>query len=114
MTVSTLANLTNILTIATWGFDMADWQVGDLALCVSMTPRGLHVFKGLSRLRAGGVYSVQRAYVGEDGSTALVFSEVRSDAPSGGYWSGRFRRIPPLADIEGFEEPRRIPVKEKA
>ena len=88
---------------------MADWQVGDLALCVSMTPRGPHVFKGLSRLRAGGVYSVRRAYVGEDGSMSLVFSEVRSDAPSGGYWSGRFRRIPLLPTLKASRNPAAFP-----
>lgn len=87
---------------------MADWQVGDLALCV----------KGADDLKAGAVYVVLEIWVGHtfaggffhdwDGIGLRVGAEAEDEC----WLPSRFRKITPGADIEGFEEPRRIPVKE--
>jgi len=94
---------------------MADWQVGDLALCV----KGADDLKA-DDLKAGAVYVVLEIWVGHtfsggffhdwDGIGLRVGAEAKDEC----WLPSRFRKITPGADIEGFEEPRRIPVKEKA
>lgn len=93
---------------------MADWQPGDLALCV----------KSGVRTRAGAVYTVADltppgGYSPADHSVnmtdvvSLRFREI-DHPPRAWANSKRFRKVTPGADIEGFEERRRLPVKEDA
>lgn len=94
---------------------MADWQVGDLALCV-MEPISTNI-------RRGGIYRVKAVgpvipfRQGDD--VALEMEGVvnpMAAALVGRDWVMQrgFRKITPGHKIEGFEEPRRLPVKEKA
>ena len=115
MTVSFAANQTNIPTIATWGFDMADWQVGDLALCVDGQRKPDSVGWRIPP-KAGSVFRVTGVaiYKFAQREALALWLEGGPENNSGGpVWGAtRFRKITPGADIEGFEEPRRIPVKE--
>lgn len=92
---------------------MADWKAGDLALCITVAPfdRG----GDLVCVRRGGVYRVSALGM-VDSLDVLQLDGVDSENDTESGWLGayRFRKITPGADIEGFEEPRRIPVKEKA
>lgn len=79
---------------------MADWQVGDLALCTKLGPwlytdNGELFFK--DAVRCGGVYTVSR--VGEqDGATFLCF-EGCGNVGDDCYLASRFRKVtPPKAD----------------
>jgi len=105
---------------------MADWQVGDLALCVE-SARGNKLYCRIGndmflengdrelRIKAGAVYTVTNvgALIGPDRQLALGFTE--SEGP---WLASRFRKITPGAKIAGIEEPRRIkapkPVREDA
>lgn len=88
---------------------MSDWQVGDLALCVG-SKRGLN----------GRVFTVRETWTGPLGSDPSVIAlGLRfynfPDPSNKGAWNAKaFRKITPGADIEGVEEPRRLPVKERA
>lgn len=96
---------------------MSDWQVGDLALCVSSKHR---LFASPSRiLRAGRVYSVKR--VGRpidwcDGDRALALAGAVPDrGPGYGFPDSLFVKVtPPAADefdretielMSGVEQP---------
>ncbi len=97
---------------------MADWQKGDLALCVNTGPYRYpdgSITLARSQLVNGRVYSVEAFVMDGVGikKPALILSEVKSHAPQGGFAEWRFRKITPGHKVEGFEEPRRVPVKEK-
>ena len=81
---------------------MADWQAGDLALCIAkgFTERGKS-----SPIRPGSVHKV--VLVDRWPFLNLVFDEY----PNFGFDAGDFRKITPGADIEGIEERRRVPVE---
>lgn len=86
-----------------------NWQPGDLALCVSPE---WHV-------NAGGVYVVDSAFdgVGADGAddgVGLVLLGVPAPDCADGYDADRFVKITPGTEHQGIEEPRRLPVKDKA
>lgn len=104
---------------------MSDWQKGDLALCVKQgdwtgnaTGRRLvDLFPGIAVPVCGSVYTVAWAGLSRIGNIALEFVEVPTPQNSHGPlpWSAtRFRKITPGTEPEGIEEPRRLPVKEKA
>lgn len=86
---------------------MDEWQVGDLALCV--TPWEQWRSKNETTPRPGSVHQVIGIIHGVEwlqGTTgpALVLDGVRHMNPCGGVWHGRFRRIPPHeADAEDAE-----------
>lgn len=91
---------------------MSDWQKGDLALCVAEPIGAVPV--GWEPM-IGGVYTV----AGFDwGGDPTGFLELEEDperfAPDAGWEPLCFVKITPGADIEGIEEPRRLPVKERA
>lgn len=101
---------------------MADWQIGDLALCIrggSISCRGsgwLSIHHGVAAPPTGFVGRVVainpvRTFEGglaPCGCLRLHFEDGRYGT------TRRFRKITPGAKIEGFEEPRRVPVKEDA
>lgn len=97
---------------------MADWQPGDLALQI----RDLMTLDRRLARRAGGCYVVERVVPGaswlRDGAAfiddGLVLFGVTHANPEIGSWHGNFRKVTPGADIEGFEERRRLPVEEDA
>lgn len=71
---------------------MADWQKGDLALCVKV---GSWTYDGLGP-KAGDVDTVKEVEVGPDGALYLGLTDYRGDA----FWeerylASRFRKITP-------------------
>lgn len=50
---------------------MCDWQVGDLALCIRAANHAFGWYK--SPLKVGGIYTVERVVVSEDGLLGLGF-----------------------------------------
>ena len=94
----------------------ADWQPGDLALCLHVRPRDVPVYRGLEALRSGAVYTVE-AVGSWGGETGLLLAGVRSESPTGVYHHARFRKIKPHApDAEDAEtirlltgKPARVP-----
>lgn len=97
---------------------MSDWQPGDLALCVQGGVRDPTAAKPEGWPVAGKIYTVSHAalYQFKRGLfLGLFLVDGPKNASGKSIWNaGRFRKITPGADIEGIEEPRRIPVKEKA
>lgn len=92
---------------------MADWQIGDLALLVR------HLKPSVARrtgLRTGGVYTVTGVVFASDGRCGLRVDggvpHPRSTLQA--FSASAFVKVTPGANIEGFEEPRRVPVKEDA
>lgn len=89
----------------------ADWQPGDLALCVKNGSRPGNP------TRRGCVYRVKRVWINPvSDSLALDFAGVfngarcRSKATFWGHNPARFRKITPGAEIIGKEAEKRIPV----
>lgn len=73
---------------------MADWQVGDLAVCVDATPvRGfpLYLTQGATYTVTGLHWSICPHY---GPGLGLDFAEIES-VTIDGYYSGRFRKIRP-------------------
>lgn len=88
---------------------MADWQIGDLALCIRARRHPQCV---------GRIFTVSAVAVGIDSDgkegIGLRFTDGPI-APTSGYWLCRtFRKITPGSKIEGVEVERRVPVKERA
>jgi len=69
---------------------MSDWQIGDLALCVSNGPNPIHWQSGSGGPVKGGVYQVADIDIDSDG-TWLNFPEF----PDDGFLSLGFRKIKP-------------------
>lgn len=83
---------------------MDDWQVGDLALCISgkRVPKGGRkgfAPNGEKFLRQGGIYTVE-AVVRPYQALGLVLEGHHSVHPSRAYLASSFRRIKPLTDEE--------------
>lgn len=83
---------------------MDDWQVGDLALCISgkRVPKGARegfAPNGEKFLHQGGVYTVE-AVVRPFQMLGLVLEGHHSVHPSRAYLASSFRRIKPLTDEE--------------
>jgi hypothetical protein len=102
---------------------MADWQAGDLALCVAVAPEDAIEVLGLEKIGFGPVkgltYTVTSVHGGVDcygrQGLALQFAEIgRSIETAVGYNSLCFRKITPGTEIEGIEVERRVPVREAA
>lgn len=93
---------------------MADWQPGDLALCVRVAPivAGNFHNASLTKLRCGAVYGVVSAFIDCTGAAALLLDEVRSSHPEGGFRAERFRKINPLTDEEREDAFRDLKVPE--
>lgn len=86
---------------------MSDWQVGDLALCVKSDPQ--------NPMKMGGIYTVSAVLPETDEYwPGLLLQGLRAPYRSRSWRQSCFRKITPGHKIEGFEEPRRIPVEEKA
>lgn len=70
----------------------ADWQVGDLALCVAAPddPRF-----GPAPYEEGATYSVTGVAVNYRGSVGLRLAGVEIHSDSGAAWHGNFRKIRP-------------------
>ena len=95
---------------------MADWQPGDLALCIKQGAWA-HFASGElaapSCVRGGGVYQVRRVGISPfSGACVLWFTEHPGDGITESFNASRFRKITPGTEPEGIEEPRRVPVKE--
>lgn len=88
------------------------WEVGDLALCVRRVCTEATARTGI---RQGGVYTVTAVVLALDGRTGLRLAGARNIR-------GRLRAVPatgfikitPGTGVQGYEEPRRVPVKEDA
>lgn len=82
---------------------MAEWQVGDLALCVKVGP-WVRIASGLvvesDPVRGGMVLTVRGVGINPfDGATALWFVGVGGDWPGDAYCASRFIKVtPPEAD----------------
>lgn len=79
---------------------MADWQIGDLALCVKLGP-WMHTLSGdmtiQDPVKGGGVYTV--SWVGEQDSATILWFEGCGNTGDDCYFASRFRKItPPAAD----------------
>lgn len=91
---------------------MADWQIGDLALCVE---RSVSCFNPTI---PGHIYEVKRVW--ENKGVALDFVGIfnghrsRSVCDFWGHHPSRFVKITPGSNIEGEEVERRVSVKERA
>lgn len=94
---------------------MADWQKGDLALCVKQGPwRGILVDDlRLCRMR-GGMIATVRGVGDYRGAPILWFEGFPGECTRDAFHAIRFRKITPGADIEGIEVERRVPVREDA
>jgi hypothetical protein len=97
---------------------MATWKPGDLALCVK---GGVVDGLGPHRRptpRAGAVYTVEWASMmvfatGRKLGLRLVDGPPNADGTP--EWAEhRFVKVTPGTDVEGFKEPRRLPVREEA
>lgn len=86
------------------------WVPGDLALCVKQGPWRLD--DGTINWRGPSAGSTYRVWETEEagGELFLGFGEW----PYDWFLSDHFIKVTPGADIHGFEEPRRVPVKEDA
>lgn len=96
---------------------MSGWEPGDLALCIKLGNWQYTATGDLAPdggMRCGVIASVRRVAVSPRGNLVLWFVGYPGDEFHDGYVADRFRKITPGADIQGIEEPRRIPVKEKA
>ncbi len=97
---------------------MSDWQVGDLALCVTREIAG---FGFCSIVAVGRIYVVEDIYVGTgpkyDGVVALVLQGVRGGRYPGLH-SGLFKKLddhaPDEFDREVIEQMTGAPVREPA
>jgi hypothetical protein len=95
---------------------MADWQPGDLALCVdtSISPEGFTA----PYLELGRVYTVYAVGVDPLGQFGLYLDELDSDGFNGGVLAWRFRKIrphtPDAEDAETIRLLRGAPVPEDA
>lgn len=95
---------------------MADWQKGDLALCIDNKPDRLDPKAAL--LSVGRVYLVGAVGRREDSQFALAFRELPGDTPNTGWgWTARrfIKVTPPAADEfdrETIELEQRKPVEE--
>lgn len=92
---------------------MADWQVGDLALCVSYGPDPSDWLEG-GAPRKGGVYTVKRAsFYPEDENPAGVY--LKFDEWDDEFHEWGFRNVtPPEADafdLEVIEQMTGLPVE---
>lgn len=85
---------------------MTDWQVGDLALCVSAKYRKELIGKigRVSKVVAG-----RNVETGEP-ALGLIVDGFPEPPHKNGWLASSFRKITPGADIEGVEEPTRISV----
>lgn len=94
---------------------MADWQVGDLALCVLCRkedfPEHPNWVRGESYLRNRAYYVVE-GVLNHFGQIGLVVS-ARSPHPTGAWDHRQFRKITPGAKIEGVEVERRVPTPKR-
>lgn len=92
---------------------MSDWQPGDLALCVNagFIPKSNGGYATGAGLRKGAIYRVRECGMNPEGAYCLWLHEIPKDV--WGRRSSRFIKITPGAKIEGIEETRRIPVKER-
>jgi hypothetical protein len=80
---------------------MADWQKGDMALCLKQGPWSDIGFAGP---RAGQVFTVSAVAV-RRGILSLL---IRGDWRNPWFVTSQFRKITPGADIEGVEAERRV------
>lgn len=72
---------------------MADWQKGDLALCVDGSRDQGAEGGAPPQFMIGGVYIVESIVLGGLG---LCFADKVSSHPTGGWQAACFRKIPPL------------------
>lgn len=93
----------------------ADWQIGDLALCVNDRPSPFFPTVAC-RLRSGAIYTVRGVGIDEGGQLGLFLEEVRSYGMKGGFVSSRFRKIrphtPDAEDAETIRLLNGLPVRE--
>ena len=79
-----------------------DWKIGDLALCIKLTPwKGVKSGKDREGPKPGAVLTVRDLSVSDAGLHCLHFDGFLT--PSGkkrGFASVRFRKIRPLTDEE--------------
>lgn len=94
---------------------MSDWQPGDLALCVGLDPRSTFVchWRPLPGSVCTVVEVVESLDEGDNAFCGLNFAEDQTPNPLAAFDAAFFRKITPGAKIEGIEEPRRLPVKER-
>ena len=90
-----------------------NWQPGDLALCVSKGPASDK--RWLEGPQEGDILtvdhvSIDRAFSIFPAGQWLSFSEWPDDC----FFHAGFVKITPGTEPQGIEEPRRLPVKEKA
>ena len=93
---------------------MADWKIGDLALCVKLGPwrrSGSGIKTDDARVRAGMVLTVRRIEQSPWGLAIWFIGIGADDDMENAYKARRFRKITPGADIEGIEVERRVPIK---
>jgi hypothetical protein len=100
----------------------ADWQPGDLALCVNAGAMNGHGAFGAKVLRGGAIYTVVWIVppaLFADGSyeIGLVLAEVANPDPAntdGDFSPQRFRKIRPLTDEEREQFAADLNVREPA
>lgn len=90
---------------------MADWQPGDLALCIKK-PDG--DFDTGWTVQPGGVYTVMEFDFWWDGEPFLNFFEDPFYVKDAGFEACAFVKVTPGTEIDGFEEPRRVPQTQDA
>jgi hypothetical protein len=97
---------------------MSNWEPGDLALCIKggvVDGRGPY---GRPTPVAGAVYTVKwasmmRFCTGDKLGLRLVDGPLNGDGTP--EWAAhRFIKVTPGTDVQAFEEPRRVPIKEEA
>jgi hypothetical protein len=87
------------------------WAPGDLALCVDTADRLLLGRRATAgrRYRKGAIYTVSAVGVHRLNGQPVLWLDADPKSAA----ADRFRKVTPGADINGFEEPRRVPVKEE-
>jgi hypothetical protein len=93
----------------------ADWQPGDLALCVKVGAPKQRVgyVSGHAKIRPGGIYVVEHV-VSWFGVFGLVIQNHHSAHPTRAWLSEGFRKIPPLTDEEREQFAADLNVREPA
>lgn len=91
---------------------MADWQVGDLALCVGDPGHDQNAPSGEWIPNIGAVYTVSAVWGWIYGDEVLLdFAEDHSPLDDAAWEQCAFRKITPGAAIEGVEVEHRVPIK---
>lgn len=82
----------------------ADWEVGDLALCVLTSKRPNTQGHGQRKVRKGGIYTVERAFVWKGLYWCIVLQGAHSSHWTKSYDARAFVKVtPPKADAFDLE-----------